>query len=106
MALYRRLRRRVGNGEWDYEWEGFVETLEFRADGTGTEYHKSPNNDGKSEEFTWSLDGNVLTRYFPVKNDTSIDPIEKLTADELIFSWEYPLDDGNTYLDKSLYNRM
>lgn len=94
--------------EWDYDWAdaGYIETLEFRADGTGTDYEKSPNNSGRTEEFTWSLDGNVLTRYFPLKNDTQVDPVEKLTGDELLFFYEYTLKDGNTYVDKALYNRM
>lgn len=90
-------------GEWDWDWNGYTKTLEFRADGTGTYYSKSKNDNGSSREYTWSLDGRILTMT-AYSGEPSI--IEKLDDEELILAWEYTLKTGEQYIDKALFKRM
>lgn len=94
--------------EWDEEYgeaAGYIETLEFRADGTAEKIYIEPGYSPSIRKYTYTVQGNMVTRM-----DEDDEPysyrVEKLTSSELVFAIDYEGEDGKRYTDKAYYKRI
>ena len=94
---------------WDEEWGaefGYVSIIEFRGNGT-VKTHYEETDYSSDREYTYTIESNMLTITDPEDPDyPEIIRIEKLTASELVFAYDYEGEDGKTYTDKEYYKRI
>ena len=92
------------------EASGFVQTIELRTDGTGTEktieiYQEQVYT--YEYDFTYTVHGKTITMTYEEDEEyPSTGYIEKLTSDELVVASSYEGEDGRTYTDKEYFQRI
>ena len=96
--------------KWDtaYGTEyGFVSTKQFRSDGTATFRSEDLENSDVSEiDFTYTVDANTITLTEIGSSVGETARIEKLTANEFVYSFEYQDGDGVKCTDKEYHKRI
>ena len=85
---------------------GYVETLSFRADGTGLFRTEETGSNTWEEAFTYTVENNIITTRPTDGNENTLYRVEKLTDSEMVLAIGYEGENGKPCTDKIYYKRI
>lgn len=85
---------------------GYVETLSFRADGTGLLRTEETGANTWEEAFSYTVENNVITTRPTNGNENTVYRVEKLTDSEMVLAIDYEGENGKPCTDKIYYKRI